>query len=95
MVINAASIISRARGSDLVVKIKRAILESEHPNAVNYMRKVDAILQLYRRYKPFDFLHITLFCYLYFDIYNSFLHPAVKSFNISLRYVLCRQLCRC
>ncbi len=50
MVINAASIISRARGSDLVVKIKRAILESEHPNAVIYMRKVDAIRQLYRRY---------------------------------------------
>jgi hypothetical protein len=55
MVINAASVISRARGSDLVVKIKRAILESEHPNAVNYTRKVDAIRQLYRRYKPFDF----------------------------------------
>ncbi len=49
MVINAASIISHARGYDLVVKIKRAVLESEHPIAVNYMRKVDAICQLYRR----------------------------------------------
>ncbi len=49
MVINAAGIISYAWGSDLVVKIKRAVLESEHPNAVNYMRKVDAICQLYRR----------------------------------------------
>jgi hypothetical protein len=49
MVINAASIISHARGSNLVVKIKRAVLEFKHPIAVNYMRKVDAIPQLYRR----------------------------------------------
>ena len=49
MVVNAASIITRARGVDLVVKIKTAILQSEHPSAVNYMRKVDAIRQLYRR----------------------------------------------
>jgi hypothetical protein len=49
MVVNAASIITRARGSDLVVKIKTAILQSDHPSAVNYMRKVDAIRQLYRR----------------------------------------------
>ncbi len=49
MVVNAESIITRARGSDLVVKIKTAILQSDHPTAVNYMRKVDAIRQLYRR----------------------------------------------
>jgi hypothetical protein len=49
MVVNAASIITRARGSDLVVKIKTAILQSDHPTAVNYMRNVDAIRQLYRR----------------------------------------------
>jgi hypothetical protein len=49
MVVNAASIITRARGVDFVVKIKTAILQSEHPTSVNYMRKVDAIRQLYRR----------------------------------------------
>ena len=49
MVVNAASVITRARGVDLVVKIKTAILESDNPAAVNYMRKVDAIRQLYRR----------------------------------------------
>ena len=49
MVVNAASIITRARGVELVVKIKTAILQSNHPTAVNYMRKVDAIRQLYRR----------------------------------------------
>jgi hypothetical protein len=48
MVVNAASIITRARGSDLVVKIKMAILQSDHHTAVNYMRKVDAIRQLYK-----------------------------------------------
>ena len=48
MVVNAASIITRARGSDLEVKIKTAILQSDHPTAVNYMPKVDAIRQLYR-----------------------------------------------
>ncbi len=49
MVVNAASMITRARGSDLVVKIRTVILQSDHPTAVNYMRKVDAIRQLYRR----------------------------------------------
>jgi hypothetical protein len=49
MVVNAASIITRARESDLVVKIKMAILQSDHPAAVNYMRKVDVIRQLYRQ----------------------------------------------
>jgi hypothetical protein len=49
MVVNAASIITRARGSDLVVKIKTALLQSDHPTAVNYMCTVDAIRQLYRQ----------------------------------------------
>jgi hypothetical protein len=49
MVVNAPSIITGARGSDLVVKIKSSILQSDHPTTVNYMRKVDAIRQLYGR----------------------------------------------
>jgi hypothetical protein len=60
MVVNAASIITRARGVDLVVKIKTAILQLEHPSAVNYMRKVDAIRQLYRRR--------VVICYCYVNV---------------------------
>ncbi len=41
--VNATRIITRAQGSDLVVKIKTVILQSDHSIAVNYMRKVDAI----------------------------------------------------
>jgi hypothetical protein len=62
MVVNAASIITRARRVDLVVKIKTAILQSEHPSAVNYMRKVDAIRQLYRRqvFISYSYPHVAL-----------------------------------
>jgi hypothetical protein len=49
MVVNAASIITKVRGVDRVAKIKTTILQSDHPTATIYMRKVDAIRQLYGR----------------------------------------------
>jgi hypothetical protein len=52
-VVEAACIITRVRLTNLVVQVKTAILQSEYPGAVVYMRTVDALRQLYNRYWKF------------------------------------------
>ncbi len=59
------------RGVDFVVKIKTAILRSEHPTAVNYMRKVDAIRQLYRRW-------VLVLFYCYPHVFTSISNSKIK-----------------
>jgi hypothetical protein len=39
-----------ARPSDVVVKIRQEVLNSEHPACINYMRGSEALSQTYSRY---------------------------------------------
>jgi hypothetical protein len=62
-VVEAACIITRVRLTNLVVQVKTAILQSEYPGAVVYMRTVDALRQLYNRYLYFLYSLFTVFLF--------------------------------
>jgi hypothetical protein len=61
---HAASIVGKTRTVDLVVRVREAILQSEYPGAVCYMRNVDALRQQYRRLINIFLSIITIFCSL-------------------------------
>jgi hypothetical protein len=46
----AAVMLGTARPSDVIVKIRQEVLNSEHPACINYMRGSEALSQTYSRY---------------------------------------------
>jgi hypothetical protein len=81
-VVEAACIITRVRLTNLVVQVKTAILQSEYPGAVVYMRTVDALRQLYNRYLKFvgsNFFGCSLYTVFFLGVFLSRFSPTTVS----------------